>query len=79
MIIGYIYILRGPLWTTFEPKRQMLKPDQEIRNAVAKRKARGNIVLKKGLIVSVEERETRRKRAEHTPYLDKLLKLASNP
>ena len=59
-------------------KAQVLKPNQEIRDAVAKRKARGNIALKKGLIVSVEERDARRKRAKHTPYLDKLLKFASN-
>lgn len=59
-------------------KAQVLKPNQGIRDAVAKRKARGNIALKKGLIVSVEEREARRKRAKNTPYLDKLLTLVSD-
>ena len=49
---------------------------KKVREAVAKRKARGNIALKRGLIVSVEEREERTKRAENTPHLKKLLSLS---
>ncbi len=59
-------------------KGQVLKPNQEIRDAVARRRARGNIALKKGFVVTVEERQERRKRAERTPYLDQLLSHAPN-
>lgn len=46
---------------------------KKVRRLVAAKKARGSIALKKGLIVSVEERRDRQKRAENTPDLDKLL------
>ena len=51
---------------------------REIKAVVARRRARGNIVIKKGFVVSAEEREQRRKRAEHTPHLDKLLSHSAN-
>lgn len=46
---------------------------EAIREKAAMKRARGSIALKKGRVVSAEERKKRHERAKNTPHLDEML------